>query len=85
MSRPVKISLPNTTYDKTLKFAEHLDCVSNAENPLPASVVRKVYRTILRYYTDETFQKCLEEEGLDTLAYVQRCINRGMKESLKEK
>ena len=24
-------------------------------------------------------------EGLDTLTYVQRCINRGMKESLEEK
>ncbi len=76
MSKSVKISFPNTTYDKTLKFAEHLDCVSQSENPLPSYAVRKVFRTILGYYSDERFQKCLEAEGLDTLAYVQRCVNK---------
>ncbi len=85
MSKSVKISFPNTTDDKTLKFAEHLDCVSQSENPLPSYAIRKVFRTILGYYSDERFQKCLEAEGLDTLAYVQRCVNKGMKESLGEK
>ncbi len=85
MSKSVKISLPDTTYNKTLQFAEHIDCVSQSENPQPSYAVRKVFRTILGYYNDEKFQKCLEEEGLDTLAYIQRCINKGMKESLKEK
>ena len=84
MSKSVKISFPDTTYDKTLKFAEHIDCVSRTENPQPSDAIRKVFRTILGYYSDERFQKCLEEEGLDTLAYVQRCIKRGMKESLGE-
>ena len=85
MSKLVKISLPNPTYNKTLKFAEHLDCVSRSENPQPSDAIRKVFRTILKYYYDEKFQECLEEEGINALAYVERCINRGMKESLGEK
>ena len=40
---------------------------------------------MLRVFFFERFQKCLEGEGLDTLAYVQMCINRGPKEILGEK
>lgn len=85
MSKSVKISFPDTTYDKTLKFAEHIDCVSRTENPQPSDAIRKVFRKILGYYNDERFQKCLEAEGINALAYVEKCINKGMKESLKEK
>lgn len=59
--------------------------VTDTGNPKVASAVKKVFRTIVRYYSTEKFQKCLEEEGLGTLAHVQRCIKRGPKESLGEK
>ncbi len=36
-------------------------------------------------YCDEKFQQCLQGEGLDSLSYIQKCINDGMKESLGEK
>jgi len=84
MSRSVKISFPDTTYDKTIKFAEHIDCVSRTENPQPSDAARKAFRIILRYYGDDKFQECLEKEGIDTLAFIQKCVNRGIKESLGE-
>ena len=34
---------------------------------------------------NEKFQQCLKEEGLDTLSYIQKCINDSMKGSLGEK
>lgn len=54
------------------------------ENPQPSATVRKVFKTVLRYYIGKQFQKCLKEEGLDTLAYIGKCINKGMKASLGE-
>lgn len=55
-----------------------------SENPQPSDGVRIIFRTVLRYDTNEQFQKCLKEEGLDTLAYIQKCINKVMKENLRE-
>lgn len=84
-SNLIRISLPDTTYDNTLKFAKHIDCVSNSGNPLASSAVKKIVRTVLNFYGDDKFQQCLEIEGIDALAYVQRCLNKGMRESLGEK
>ena len=83
-SNSIHVSLPNYAYDRTLKLAEHLKCVSNTGNPKAASVVTKAYHVVLGFYGDEHFQECLENEGIDALAFIQKCVNKGMKESLKE-
>lgn len=87
-SNSIRISFPNTIYAKTLKFAEHIDCVSQTENPQASNAIRKVLRTILNYYGDEQIQECLENEGIDTLSFIhsfiQKCVRKGMKESLSE-
>lgn len=80
----IRFSLPHTTYNNTRKFAQHIDCVTDTGNPKAATAVKKVFRTILNLYTDDTFQQCLENEGIDTLAYIQKCVKKGMKESLAE-
>ena len=80
----IRFSIPNITYNNTRDFAEHLGCVSDTGNPKAARVVKQVFTTILKYYENERFQECLEEEGINALAYVEKCINKGMKESLKE-
>ncbi|MCG9134464.1 hypothetical protein J5I95_22595 [Candidatus Poribacteria bacterium] len=83
-SNLVRISLPDTTYKNTIKFAEHIDCVSNTDNPQPANAIRKVVRTVLNFYRDDNFQQCLENEGIDALAFIQKSVRKQMKESLKE-
>lgn len=83
-SNSIHVSLPNYAYDRTLDLAEHINCVSDTGNPKAASTIKKVFSTILKFYGDEEFQRCLEVEDVDALAYVQKCIKRGMKESLKE-
>ena len=74
----VKITLPEVTYQKLLKFAEHIDAISETGNAKPADAAKRAFRLVLNFYSNEKFQKCLEEEGLDTLGYMQRCINRGI-------
>lgn len=83
-SNLIRISLPDTTYKNTLKFAEHIDCVSNSENPQPSDAVRKVFRTVLNFFGDDKFQQCLENEGIDALAFIQKSVRKQMKECLKE-
>lgn len=80
----IQIKVPPTTHDKLMHFAKDVDCISETGKIKAASAVTKSLRTILNFYGNERFQKCLEEEGLNALAYVERCINRGMKESLGE-
>ena len=81
---PIQISLTPNTHSKVVHLAKNVDCVSATGNLKAASVVAKTLRLILNFYGDEQFQTCLENEGMDTLAYIQRCIKKGMKESLKE-
>ena len=51
---------------------------------MASQAVRKVLRVFLKFYDDPDFQKCLEIEGLDALAFIQRCVKRGMKQTLAE-
>lgn len=82
--RSVRISFPSNTYRHVLEFAKHIDCVSCTGKPIASEAVRKVFRVILKFYDDPDFQKCLEIEGLDALAFIQRCVKRGMKQTLAE-
>ena len=82
---PVQISLTPNTHSRIINFAKNVDCVSISGNPKAASAVTKAMRVILNFYGDDTFQKCLEEEGIDALAFIQKCVKKGMKESLGEK
>jgi len=81
---PVQLSLAPNTHGKVVHFAEHINCVSGTGNPKVASAVNQTLRVILNLYGDENFQRCLENEGIDALAYIQKCVKRGMKESLRE-
>ena len=83
-SNSIHVSLPNYAYDRTLKLAKHLKCISNTGNPKAASVVTKVYNVVLGFYADEDFQTCLENEGIDALAYIEKCVNKDMKEKIEE-
>lgn len=82
---PVQITLPQNTHAKILSLAKDVDCISTTGKPKAASTVTKALRFILQFYSDEPFQKCLVEEGMDPFAYIQRCVRKGMKESLGEK
>ena len=82
--RAVRISLHPVTHRRLLAFAEHIDCVSWSGRPMAAAAVRKVLRVVLKFYNDDAFQKCLEIEGIDALAFIERCVKRGMKETLAE-
>ena len=82
---PVQISLPLTTHTKIIKLAKDIDCISETENPKAASAVAKTMRVVLNFYSDEQFQECLEDEGIDALAFKQKCIRQEMKENLKKK
>ena len=81
--RTVGISFPHNTYKRVLAFAEHIDCVSLTGEPVASVAVRKVLRVILKFYDDPDFQRSLEIEGLDALAFIQRCVKRGMKQTLE--
>ena len=55
------------------------------ETPKPTEVVAKSIRFILGFFDNDKFQKCLEiEGGIDTLTYMRKCVNNGIKESLSE-
>ena len=82
--RTVRISFPPNTYKRVLAFAEHIDCVSWTGEPIASETVRKVLRVILKFYDDPDFQKCLEIEELDALAFIQRCVKKGMQQTLTE-
>lgn len=82
--RAVRISLPPVTHRRLLEFAEHIDCVSWTGRPMAAPAVRKVLRVVLKFYDNDDFQKCLEIEGIDALAFIEKCVKRGMKETLAE-
>ncbi len=41
-------------------------------------------RVVLNFYSDDAFQECLEIEGIDTLAFIQKCVRKQMKEILGE-
>ena len=41
------------------------------------------YKDSLRFLANN-FKNAYKEEGSDTLAYIQKCINKGMNESLGE-
>ena len=87
MKQPIsiQITLSPQTHRRVRDYAKHIGAVSATGNVKVATAVKKTLRLILTFYSDEEFQKCLAEEGIDTLAYIQRCVRRGMKETLGEK
>ncbi len=81
----VSVSLPPSTHNKVVSLAEHLECLSEKEIPKPTEAVAKSIRFILGFFDNDEFKKCLEiESGIDTLTYMRKCVNNGMKESLSE-
>lgn len=84
-SNSIRLSIPKTTYQKILHFAEHIDCISETGNPQPSNAVRKACRVILNFHSDEQFQECLQKDGGDTLSFIQKCVRKGMQEVLEEK
>lgn len=51
---------------------------------MASQAVRKVLRMVLKFYDDDAFQKCLEIEGIDALAFIEKGVKKGMKETLSE-
>ena len=82
---PVQLSLAPNTHNRVRNFAQNIKCVSGTGNPKVASAVTSTLQVILQFYGDDKFQECLENEGIDALSFIQKCVNRGMKESLGEK
>ena len=81
---PIHISIPNATYEKILKLAENIGCVTYAGKPKAATTVAKTLRVILNLYSDDTFQQCLKIEGIDTLAFIQKSVRKQMKACIAE-
>ena len=81
---PVHVSLPTTTHKKVINFAQHIDCISETGNPKAASAVKRTLSVVLNFYNDDTFQKCLENEGIDTLAFIQKSVRKQMKACIAE-
>ena len=80
-----QLSVPESTHNKLVNLAEHIDCLSETGEPKPTGVLHKAVRLLLGYYSDDKFQKCLDREGgIDTFAYIRKCINNGMNKSLSE-
>ena len=84
-SKLIRISVPNATYDSSVEFAKNIDSISETGNPQVSDAAKRVFRAVISYFKNEEFQKCLETEGMDALAYIKWCVNKGMKESLGEK
>jgi len=80
----VRISLHPVTYRRLLEFSEHIDCVRWTGEPSASQAVCKVLRVVLKFYNDDDFQRCLEIEDMDTLAFIERCVQSGMKATLAE-
>lgn len=81
----VQLALAPNTHKRIIDFAKHIDCVSRTGNPKAATAVKKTLRVILTFYTDYDFQECLENEGIDTLAFIQKCVKKGIQDTLKQK
>ena len=79
---PVQVSFTPNAHSSVINYAKNVDCVSITGNPKAATAVTKTMRVVLGLFSDEDFQKCLQEEGIDALAYIQRCVKKGIKESL---
>ena len=82
---PVQVSFTPNTLTRVINYAKNVDCVSITGNPKAATAVTKTMRVVLGFFSDDDFQECLENEGIDALAFIQRCVKKGMKESLGKK
>ena len=81
---PIQIKIPTATHNRVIELAKHVDCISNTGNPKAATAVTKTLRVVLNFYNDDTFQKCLENEGIDTLAFIQKSVRKQMKACIAE-
>ena len=80
--KSILISIPPETHKTLIELAKNVRCVSETGNPKAATTVAKTVRVVLNFYSDEHFQECLEDEGIDTLAFIQKCVRKNMKEVL---
>ena len=66
------------------KVGKDVDCVSKIGNPIAATTVTKTMHVILSFYGDDDFQECLENEGIDALSFIQKCVKKEIRETLKK-
>lgn len=77
--KPVQISLPKNSHNRLMQFAKHIGCVSGTGKPKAASTILRTLRTVMEFYSNETFLKKIDEEGIDTLAFIQKCVKKEIK------
>ena len=78
--KSVQFSIPPTTYNKLLQFAKHIHCDSETGRPKAASAVKQVLRTVLNFYSDQDFLEKLDQEGGDTLSFIQKCVRKEIRQ-----
>lgn len=78
-SIPTKMSLAPATHNKFLELATHIGCVSGEEKPIAATAAWNIVRMVLDFYRDDEFMEKVEQEGIDALAYIKKCVKKEIK------
>lgn len=80
----INLSVPPTSYSRILRLAEDAGCITGTGNLNAAEAIRRTMRVVLDFHHNEDFRKQVEQEGGDTLSYIQKCVRKELRKAKDE-